>query len=221
MFKRHTAISAPLVVTVVLLSVFAAGTRLKWDATTQQPSKGRSEPTQQFTAVDAGLKGVRRSDLGLSIDQVLNASLSQPGVHGIVRGTVGAPSATELPNPDNPQFRLLATEFPLLVQAFLGRGPSPYPIGKTVTLRVPGGTVGARTVQAEDAPQVKQGEDLYVFLRDPGPFFENRWGRNGSNLVVAVDAVDVFEVRNGVVHGQGTDSALAEPVAVFEQHFAH
>ena len=73
---------------------------------------------------------------------------------------------------------------------------------------------------AEDAPQVSAGEELYVFVQDLSPFDESHWGKDSDSLLVVSDSDDVFEVRGGVVYGQGLNTSLAEPAAVFEQHFA-
>lgn len=198
-------IALPLVLTGALLTAFGVANRM-------------SLGSQQVTAVSSS-KGVLNPSL--SPDQALDLKISQAGVHGIVHGTVGAASAVSLPNPDSSRSNLVATNFPFQVRASLGTGPAPFATGTTITLRIPGGTLGTQSTQAEDAPQVASGDELYVFVRDVAPYFATRWGQNTGNLLVVVNADDVFQVRGGIVHGEGTNAALAEPVAVFEQHFKH
>lgn len=195
----------PVAATAVLLTGFGVRTYL-------------SLPNRVMT-VHEGFKGIRTP--GLSPDQVLDSRLSDPGVHGIVRGVVGTPSVIPLPDPDSPRTNLLATNYQYEVKAFLGAGPALYPPGAKITLRVPGGRLGNQGYEQEDAPRLSAGEEAYVFVRDLPPLYTRDWGQNGTSLLVAVVSDDVFDVRNGVVHGQGLNTKLAEPVATFEGHFTH
>lgn len=163
--------------------------------------------------------GIESWAIGLSADQVLDHGLSQPGPHQVVRGVAGKPSVMRLPNSEHPLSDSLATDFPFVVTAFFGNEPSPYSIGKTIALRIPGGSSGGVTESVEDAPHISAGEELYVFVSDPGPFSDSEWGVSTDTLLVAVDSEAVFEVHNGVVSGRVAASRLREPVATFEQHF--
>jgi hypothetical protein len=155
----------------------------------------------------------------LTPEQILEGVYAEPEVHGVVRGVVGKPSARKLPNPDRPSAPLVVREFPFTVHEFIGKEASPYPIGATITLRTPGGVVGSVSMDVEDAPRIKPGTELFVFLVDKGPFEIARWGGDTPTTLVALEATDVFEVDKGVVHGHGTYASIAEPITTFEQRF--
>jgi len=203
-YPHRLRILAPVAVTAVLLAVLAVGT---WHL----------EVPRRSTTAHGEFKGIVTP--GLTRDQVLDRSLSAPGVRGIVRGVVGSATVVRLPDPDSVKNDLLATNFSFQVESFLGKGPSPYPPGARITLRVPGGTLGGQTFVEEDGPRVHPGQELYVFVIDLAPVYTTRWGQNSNSVLVAVDNGDVFEVVNGVVRGQGLNANLAEPVATFESHF--
>lgn len=150
----------------------------------------------------------------LTPDERLDRVLSLPGMRGVLRGVTGSPTSHSIQWPGSPS-RNIVTDFPLKVEEFLGAAPAAYSAGEAVTLRVPGGTVGAVTARAEDAPLVAAGEEVFIFVRDQGSYL----GGNTAAVVVASDTADVMTVRQGLVHGQGVDAAFVEPVAAFRQHF--
>lgn len=178
-----------------------------------------ADGTAQAVGSEHADYGVVPDPLGLTIDQRLDRSLSYPGVRGVLRGVVGAPVARNLPDPNHPQLSLVATEFPLVVRAVFSHGAFPYGVGKTITLRVPGGATGKTAMSVEDAPHVTPGEEVYVYVQDPSPFDASRWGDNSDHLVVAAQDTEIFTIHRGVVQGEGPLAGLAEPVAVFERHF--
>lgn len=220
--KRFLASAAiPLAVAGVIFGAMSAASIIGAHSSAgNRAIRVSADATQGSATSSDSLQGVAPWAQGLTPDQLLDRSLSQPGVHGVVRGVVGSPSTEVLPNPDRSQGNLLTTEFPFTIQALLGPEPSPYHAGETVTLRIPGGQIGNRGMSVEDAPQVKAGESVYVYVTDKPPFFAQQWGSNTSTMLVAISDDDVFVIRNGFVYGQGAFARLAEPVSTFQRHFA-
>jgi hypothetical protein len=198
--SRVVRLAAPLLVTAALLGALASARQI----TKTDPGAGRAagaadrSPRPVVVGSDAST-GIASWASNLTPDQLLDRSLSDPATHGVMRGVTGAPKAVELPNPGHQPDSVIATDFPFTVQAFFGREASPYAIGSTIALRIPGGAAGNIRMTAEDAPQIQAGEHLYVFVRDLGPLFEGLWGRNSSNLLVANTADDVYSLSTGLV----------------------
>lgn len=162
------------------------------------------------------LKSIRPDYAGLSVDQQLDRSLTLPGIHGVLRGTTSSPIARTL-SITSDGFSQIVTEFPFKVVGFLGPGTSPYPVGTTITLRIPGGTVGNIRSIVEDVPSIRPNADIFVFVRDHGTYL----GGNTGVILIATDDTDLFTVRNGIVSGQGKWKQLSESLAAFEKHFVH
>ncbi|GEM_PF-4027062 len=152
----------------------------------------------------------------LTVDQRLDRDLSWPYVHGVLRGVTGSPTVRTLARP-NERFGEVVTDFPFAASAAYSHGTSPYPTATTITLRVPGGSTASIVTRVEGAPTVAANEELFVFVRDQGAVA----GGNTKTVLVVSSEGDVFQVRGGIVHGQGALSAFSEPLAVFQQHFAH
>ncbi len=161
------------------------------------------------------LKGFNPAYAGLSPDQMLDKSATEPYIHGVIRGITGPATVRELPTKPDGVVKNLVTDFSFTVRGFVGPGTSSYPIGSVIILRTPGGTQGNLTVTYEDGPSVTTDQDVYIILRDQGQSL----GGSTSTVLVASDEDDVFTVQNGTVHGQGGFGQLVEPAATFEVHF--
>lgn len=152
----------------------------------------------------------------LTTDQKLDRALSLPGMRGIVRGATASPTVHAVPEKGFPSGEIV-TDYPFRVRGFIGSLPSPFAIGATISLRVPGGSIAGVTSTEEGSPLVAPGEELYVFVRDQGSIA----GGNTSAILVASSTYDVFEVRNGIVHGEGDWARFSETRSAFERHFVH
>lgn len=99
----------------------------------------------------------------LTVGELLDRSLGREGMHGVVFGTVldsGAPKTISVGGAV-----LVVTDFLVQIQAELG-APMPLFSGvPVITVRVPGGRVGPVVVEA-DAPTVRAGQNLYVWVQD-------------------------------------------------------
>lgn len=214
-FDRRThAIKVPLPLLAIVIIMGASYSIRAHDdrpETTPVPTAASATQSVQEIVVNSS-HIVGPNTGGLSIPQQLDRSVKLPGIKGVVRGVVGTPLVRTLPSgvPLG-----VVTDFPFSVKAFDGPGPSPYPTGVPITLRVPGGATGSVRVRDNDAPTVTAGEELFVFVRNQ----EVIGGGNTSAVLVASSRMDVFVVRNGVVYGQGEWAQLAEPIAIFEKHF--
>lgn len=154
---------------------------------------------------------------GLSKDQVLQQLIAPPQVRGFVWGVLGKSSKTVAVTLPGAERASLFTDYPLHVLNFVGPGQPSYPLGSTITVRVPGGATSSERVTVEDAPQVAGGDTVLVLDRDQGQV----GGGNTATVLVASRGSDVFELRNGLVTGQGDFSGVVEPLAIFLAHFPH
>jgi hypothetical protein len=149
----------------------------------------------------------------LSPAQMLDRSMSLPGMHGIVRGVVGRGTVTQLSDGET------VTDFALTITDARPTAGPPERVGAKLTLRVFGGCMPAagRTLCAgsPDAPQVATGDDVFVFVRDQG----SQLGGNTNSRLVASSSADVLTVRGGLVQGQGEWAGYSEPVDSFLRHF--
>lgn len=84
------------------------------------------------------------------------------------------------------------TDFPYLVQAYLGpiTAKAPYGIGSTITLRVPGAADATDWLDST-APVVRNGMNLYVLVRDQGDI---GGGNSKERVVVSIRGSDVFAI---------------------------
>lgn len=171
-----------------------------------------AKPTPPLTEATAFSYGSLRPNRPVSVDQALDQSLSLPGVRGVLRGVAGAPSSRQITVAGR---ATVVTDYPFVVHGYVGHSGTPYPVGATIILRVPGGTNGRMRTVVADAPRVTSGMDLFVFVRDQGTLA----GGNTTQVLVASSPYDVLEVRGGVVRGQKQWSRFAEPVQTFERHF--
>jgi hypothetical protein len=149
----------------------------------------------------------------LSPAQRLDRALSLPGMHGIVRGTVGPETVTTLPDGE------MVMDFAFRITDARPTARPPERVGASLTLRVPGGCMSTGNLRvcatAEDSPQVAAGDDVFVFVRDQGSFY----GGSTTTRLVASSSADVFTVRGGLVYGQGAGAGSPEPVDTFLRHF--
>jgi len=157
-------------------------------------------------------------DPSLTNDQVLSKLVGPPFVLGFVKGVIvgqGVSAAVQR----TPQTRPVTyTDFPLKVIAFVGPEASPYAIGSTITLRVPGGTSGDTVYVDDAAPTVTNGQVVYVLDRNQGDI---GGGNTPDRLVASLAGQDVFYDNAGTVSGQGRfdRSRWSESEAAFEAHF--
>jgi hypothetical protein len=156
---------------------------------------------------------------GLSIDQILDRSMSLPGMKGVVLGAVSAPNVHVIDQSSTIR-GLAVTDFVFTVSGFVGRGPTPYVVGSQIVLRIPGGEYSDGTgtkvaVTAENAPIVSAGNTYFIAVRDQGTWL----GGNTKTILLATDPSDVFPVVGATVKGEGPWSTFAEPITSFEAHF--
>ena len=157
---------------------------------------------------------------GVTSPAQLDGSLSVPGITGIIEGWTSDQTSHMLTAPAGYRYGEIVTDFHLRVDGFHGHSVSPYALGDTILLRIPGGTVVASghslSMAGESAPEVKVGQHIFVFVRDQGKIA----GGNAPGILVASDHTDVFSVgADGLVHGQGGWARIAEPLDVFRKHF--
>lgn len=151
----------------------------------------------------------------LTVDQKLDRALSLPGIRGLGQGRVGAPVSHVLQTSSGPA--VTVTDYPMIVVDWLGPTPAPYSVGATITLRIPGGTVGNLRMTVDGAPIVQSGEEVFVFVRNQGTIA----GGSGPTTLVASDGTDVFQMVSGRVKGQGRYKGLVESLSSFKRHFLH
>lgn len=150
----------------------------------------------------------------LTFDEKLDRAFSSPSFHGLLHGVTGEPTVHPL-DEENPRQGTNVTDFPFDVRDLVGAPNSPYPLGGTITLRVPGGCTAALVTEVRGAPELTPGEELFVDITDHGSLF----GGNSDTVLLAFPASDVFKVRDGLVYGQGSWAAFSEPMSTFEHHF--
>jgi hypothetical protein len=149
-------------------------------------------------------------------DAALDAMAHNTGFHGFVHGKVlGLPASRSTKSFGSSRLAVIS-DYPLLVNGFEGKGSSPYTLGSTVVLRVPGGATETRTVTAEDAPRFSAGEEIFALVRDQGAIA----GGNQPTVLVESLTDDIFIVQGGIVFGQNDWHDVHEPLATFEAHFS-
>jgi len=206
-----------LVLTSVALGATVVGCAPATGPTGAPPQSAEAEaaatvpPLQASTHNDVGVEPAYR---GLTAAQKLDRVLTLPGRRGFMKGVVGSATTQQLPDM-RPDMSVIVTDFAFRVDDFVGRGVPPYQRGSTITLRVPGGTVGAITSSVEDVPALHSGQILYVDMRDQGEVA----GGNTPRVQVVSSAADAFEVRGGIVVGHGAWEGFAEDEATFGRHF--
>jgi hypothetical protein len=107
---------------------------------------------------------------------------------------------------------VIVTDWPLHLLRFLA-GPSSY--ASQSILRVPGGCQANLCMSGEGAPQLRQGDDVFVFLRDYGDLLNGR----ADKVIVAPSISDVAELKNGIVSGDVNGQRFVEFLDLFESHF--
>lgn len=177
-----------------------------------------SAPTPAAPAVtlhnDSGLDPSYKS---LTPGQKLDRALSIPGYHGVAEGVVTGSAASRSlstlvsqQHPTGPHS--IVTDYTFTVQAFYG-GRSPFPLGSTVRLEVPGGTGpdGTREV-VEGAPSFTVGQHIFVFVADNAPGS----GVSGDAGTIGVTDASLYAV---VINGFAMWEGYTEDVNTFKHHF--
>jgi hypothetical protein len=163
-------------------------------------------------------RSVNSPDPSLTNDQVLSSLVGPPYVLGFVKGVItGQGVSVEVRR--TPQAKGVAyTDFPLKVVAFIGPAVSPYAIGSTIALRVPGGTSGDTITIDDAAPTVTNGQLVYILDRNQGDI---GGGNTADRIVASLAGQDVFYDNAGIVTGQGRFSRdkWSQSEAAFEAHF--
>lgn len=203
-----TRLAATVFVTISITALMGCSSQ------PNSPARGNHATVIERTHADGALLP---GFANLSPDQLLDRSLTLPGMRGIVRGHVEATiSMHNLTIPASDQQNLV-TDFAFLVEAYYGHGSPPYPLGSTISLRVPGGAIGNIISVTENAPTVTPGMEIFVFVRDQGTVA----GGNTSTVLVASSTADVLRVVGDKVVGQGSFAAVAESLPQFLTHFNH
>jgi hypothetical protein len=175
--------------------------------------------TQGPHKVQSVHRSISSGDPTLTTAEKLDRMLELPGTPGIVRGVV-LDSGTPVKARSKSMFptnQAVFTDYKFKVIGWLGLIDSPYQIGSTIALRVPGGETGNDTsVEAHGMLAQKPGNALYVVYTDHGV----EGGGNSATQVIATVAQDIWPIAaNGKAMGQGPFSDFAEPVATFEARF--
>ena len=146
----------------------------------------------------------------LTVPQMLDRSMTYSSMFGVLRGTVGTPQARTLPEVRNAPGGPVA-DYPFRPRGFAGRAGAPaYEAGRQMVLRVP-----TDRQECGGRPVLAPGDEAYAVVRDQGGMA----GGNTAGVLVVTAATDVYTVRAGRVHGQGTFNGFSEPIEQFEAHF--
>jgi hypothetical protein len=133
---------------------------------------GTGHPTTTTVNSDSGmLPGYAN----LTSAQKLDRALTLPGSRGVAEGVVIAPAISRTlstlmsaahPNGGN----AIVTDYLFRVDGYYGLTTPLYPVGSTVRLEVPGGTVDGVHEVVGGAPALSVGEHVFVFVdeRPPG-----------------------------------------------------
>lgn len=145
-----------------------------------------------------------------TIQRKLDQAMSIPGMHGVVRGTVGSGRTFQIPSRD------IVTDYEFTVTDARPSARPPYRLGLKMSIRVQGGCIGQLCGgSSSPGPNISTGDELVAFVRDQGTIY----GGNSQDRLILSSPYDVFVIRNGLARGQGEWTGYTEPVGSLMQRF--